>query len=71
MFHPLVLSPQAARAHVAAAGAARRRRTCGPASAEEMSNHFDQLLEQVLRTARIGEFAAGPRSRLELDSPSR
>ena len=63
MFGPLVLSP----ASCPSARRCSRRRaprspcTCGPARAPEMSNHFDQLLEQVLRTARIGEFAAGPR----------
>ena len=41
--------------------APRSRCTCGPARApRRMSNHFDQLLERVLRTARIGEYAAGP-----------
>jgi chromosome partitioning protein len=35
-------------------------------SAEEMSRHFDQLLDRVLRTARIGEYAGTP---LELESP--
>ncbi|MDF2575527.1 MAG: hypothetical protein K0S05_2439, partial [Agromyces sp.] len=33
---------------------------------EEMSRHFDQLLDRVLRTARIGEYAATP---FELESP--
>ena len=35
-------------------------------SAEEMSNHFDQLLERVLRTARIGDFAPGGGAQIEL-----
>jgi hypothetical protein len=34
-------------------------------SAEEMSANFDQLLDRVLRTARIGEYAGTP---LEIDS---
>jgi chromosome partitioning protein len=73
MFGPLVLSPQLPErtSLQQAQGAAKPLHMWPGESAEEMSNHFDQLLERVLRTARIGEYAAGPGSRLELDSPSR
>jgi len=49
-----------------AQGAAKPLHMWPGESAEEMSNHFDQLLDRVLRTARIAEYAGTP---LELESP--
>ena len=69
MFGPLVLSPAAARAHVAAAGAGRREAAAHLARRERRRRwprNFDQLLDRVLRTARIAESAGTP---LELESP--
>jgi chromosome partitioning protein len=68
MFGPLVLSPQLPErtSLQQAQGAAKPLHMWPGESAEEMSSHFDQLLDRVLRTARIGEFAGTP---LELESP--
>ncbi|UOE44851.1 ParA family protein [Agromyces larvae] len=62
MFGPLVLSPQLPErtSLQQAQGAAKPLHMWPGESAEEMSAHFDQLLERVLRTARIGEFAHQP-----------
>jgi chromosome partitioning protein len=59
MFGPLVLSPQLPErtSLQQAQGAAKPLHMWPGESAEEMSANFDQLLERVLRTARIGEFA--------------
>ncbi|WP_127793240.1 ParA family protein [Agromyces sp. LHK192] len=62
MFGPLVLSPQLPErtSLQQAQGAAKPLHMWPGESAEEMSGHFDQLLDRVLRTARIGEYATGP-----------
>lgn len=59
MFGPLVLSPQLPErtSLQQAQGAAKPLHMWPGESAEEMSANFDQLLERVLRTARIGEFS--------------
>jgi chromosome partitioning protein len=59
MFGPLVLSPQLPErtSLQQAQGAARPLHMWPGESAEELSRAFDQLLERVLRTARIGEYA--------------
>lgn len=61
MFGPLVLSPQLPErtSLQQAQGAAKPLHMWPGESAEEMSQHFDQLLDRVLRTARIGEYANG------------
>ena len=68
MFGPLVLSPQLPErtSLQQAQGAAKPLHMWPGESAEEMSRHFDQLLERVLRTARIADYAGTP---LELESP--
>jgi chromosome partitioning protein len=68
MFGPLVLSPQLPErtSLQQAQGAAKPLHMWPGESAEEMSHHFDQLLDRVLRTARIAEYAGTP---LELESP--
>ncbi|WP_394552165.1 ParA family protein [Agromyces sp. MMS24-JH15] len=71
MFGPLVLSPQLPErtSLQQAQGAAKPLHMWPGESAEEMSNHFDQLLERVLRTARIGEFAGtGGQQPFEIES---
>ncbi|MBT2518960.1 ParA family protein [Streptomyces sp. ISL-90] len=67
MFGPLVLSPQLPErtSLQQAQGAAKPLHMWPGESAEEMSANFDQLLDRVLRTARIGEYAGTP---LEIDS---
>ncbi|WP_022890100.1 ParA family protein [Agromyces italicus] len=62
MFGPLVLSPQLPErtSLQQAQGAAKPLHMWPGESAEEMSANFDQLLERVLRTARIGDFAGLP-----------
>ena len=59
MFGPLVLSPQLPErtSLQQAQGAAKPLHTWPGDSAQEMARYFDQLLERVLRTARIGEYA--------------
>lgn len=73
MFGPLVLSPQLPErtSLQQAQGAAKPLHMWPGESAEEMSQHFDQLLDRVLRTARIGEYANGepPAQPLEIESP--
>lgn len=73
MFGPLVLSPQLPErtSLQQAQGAAKPLHMWPGESAEEMSHHFDQLLERVLRTARIADFGGSAPQRLEIDSPSR
>ena len=68
MFGPLVLSPQLPErtSLQQAQGAAKPLHMWPGESAEEMSRHFDQLLDRILRTARIGEYAG---AQYELDSP--
>jgi chromosome partitioning protein len=59
MFGPLVLSPQLPErtSLQQAQGAAKPLHTWPGDSAQEMARYFDQLLDRVLRTARIGEYA--------------
>ncbi|MGX5695381.1 ParA family protein [Agromyces soli] len=59
MFGPLVLSPQLPErtSLQQAQGAAKPLHMWPGESAEEMSANFDQLLDRVLRTARIGDYA--------------
>lgn len=70
MFGPLVLSPQLPErtSLQQAQGAAKPLHMWPGESAEEMSRHFDQLLDRVLRTARIGEYANSPQPRFEVES---
>lgn len=62
MFGPLVLSPQLPErtSLQQAQGAAKPLHMWPGESAEEMSANFDQLLDRVLRTARIGDYAGLP-----------
>ena len=62
MFGPLVLSPQLPErtSLQQAQGAAKPLHVWPGESAQEMARNFDQLLERVMRTARIGEFADDP-----------
>jgi cellulose biosynthesis protein BcsQ len=74
MFGPLVLSPQLPErtSLQQAQGAAKPLHMWPGESAEEMSAHFDQLLDRVLRTANIAEYVNGdpaPEPR-ELESPA-
>ncbi|MWB98378.1 AAA family ATPase [Agromyces seonyuensis] len=59
MFGPLVLSPQLPErtSLQQAQGAAKPLHMWPGESAEEMARNFDQLLDRVLRTARVGEYA--------------
>jgi chromosome partitioning protein len=59
MFGPLVLSPQLPErtSLQQAQGAAKPLHVWPGESAQEMARNFDQLLERVMRTARLGEFA--------------
>ncbi len=59
MFGPLVLSPQLPErtSLQQAQGAAKPLHVWPGESAQEMAHNFDLLLERVLRTARIGEYA--------------
>ena len=43
-----------------AQGAAKPLHTWPGDSAQEMAHYFDQLLDRVLRTARIGEYEETP-----------
>lgn len=74
MFGPLVLSPQLPErtSLQQAQGAAKPLHMWPGESAEEMSEHFDQLLDRVLRTARIGDYANGdaPAEPLALEKPA-
>ena len=62
MFGPLVLSPQLPErtSLQQAQGAAKPLHVWPGESAQEMARNFDQLLERVMRTARIGDFANEP-----------
>ena len=62
MFGPLVLSPQLPErtSLQQAQGAAKPLHVWPGESAQEMARNFDQLLERVMRTARIGDFADEP-----------
>jgi hypothetical protein len=73
MFGPLVLSPQLPErtSLQQAQGAAKPLHMWPGESAEEMSNHFDHLLERVLRAARIGDVAHGGSPQIQLDAPQR
>ena len=59
MFGPLVLAPQLPErtSLQQAQGAAKPLHIWPGESAQEMARMFDQLLERVLRTGRVGEFA--------------
>jgi cellulose biosynthesis protein BcsQ len=59
MFGPLVLSPQLPErtSLQQAQGAAKPLHVWPGESAQEMAHNFDQLLDRVMRTARIGEYA--------------
>ncbi|MET0975554.1 MAG: ParA family protein [Leifsonia sp.] len=59
MFGPLVLSPQLPErtSLQQAQGAGQPLHAWPGDSAQEMARYFDQLLDRVLRTARIGEYA--------------
>jgi chromosome partitioning protein len=73
MFGPLVLSPQLPErtSLQQAQGAAKPLHMWPGESAEEMSQHFDQLLDRVLRTARIAEYANGDPAEPALEVESR
>lgn len=60
IFGPLVLAPQLPErtSLQQAQGAAKPLHVWPGESAQEMAGHFDQLLEHVMRTARMGEYAA-------------
>jgi chromosome partitioning protein len=62
MFGPLVLTPQLPErtSLQQAQGAAKPLHIWPGESAQEMALYFDQLLDRVLRTARIGEYADLP-----------
>jgi cellulose biosynthesis protein BcsQ len=62
MFGPLVLSPQLPErtSLQQAQGAAKPLHVWPGDSAQEMARYFDQLLERILRTGRIGEYAEQP-----------
>jgi hypothetical protein len=59
MFGPLVLSPHLPErtSLQQAQGAAKPLHMWPGESAQEMAHYFDQLLERVMRAARIGEYA--------------
>jgi cellulose biosynthesis protein BcsQ len=61
MFGPLVLSPQLPErtSLQQAQGAAKPLHVWPGESAQELAGMFDQLLERVLRTGRVGEYATG------------
>lgn len=61
MFGPLVLQPQLPErtSLQQAQGAAKPLHVWPGESAQELARMFDQLLERVLRTGRVGEFATG------------
>jgi cellulose biosynthesis protein BcsQ len=62
MFGPLVLSPQLPErtSLQQAQGAAKPLHVWPGESAQELAGMFDQLLERILRTGRVGEYATGP-----------
>ena len=59
MFGPLVLAPQLPErtSLQQAQGAAKPLHVWPGESSQEMARNFDQLLDRVMRTARIGEYA--------------
>jgi chromosome partitioning protein len=59
MFGPLILSPQLPErtSLQQAQGAAKPLHIWPGESAQEMAHNFDQLLERIMRTAKMGEFA--------------
>jgi cellulose biosynthesis protein BcsQ len=59
MFGPLILNPQLPErtSLQQAQGAAKPLHIWPGESAQEMAHNFDQLLERVMRTAKMGEFA--------------
>jgi len=61
MFGPLVLTPHLPErtSLQQAQGAAKPLHVWPGESAQELARMFDQLLERVLRTGRVGEFATG------------
>ncbi len=61
MFGPLVLQPQLPErtSLQQAQGAAKPLHVWPGESAQELARMFDQLLERVMRTGRVGEFATG------------
>ena len=61
MFGPLVLSPQLPErtSLQQAQGAAKPLHVWPGESAQELAGMFDQLLERVLRTGRVGEYGTG------------
>ena len=61
MFGPLVLSPHLPErtSLQQAQGAAKPLHVWPGESAQELARMFDQLLDRVLRTGRVGEFATG------------
>ncbi|MDQ1512253.1 MAG: chromosome partitioning protein [Microbacteriaceae bacterium] len=61
MFGPLVLSPQLPErtSLQQAQGAAKPLHVWPGESAQELAGMFDQLLERILRTGRVGEYATG------------
>lgn len=61
MFGPLVLSPQLPErtSLQQAQGAAKPLHVWPGESAQELAGMFDQLLDRVLRTGRVGEYATG------------
>jgi cellulose biosynthesis protein BcsQ len=62
MFGPLVLSPQLPErtSLQQAQGAAKPLHVWPGESAQELAGMFDQLLERILRTGRVGEYAMVP-----------
>ena len=62
MFGPLVLSPQLPErtSLQQAQGAAKPLHVWPGESAQELAGMFDQLLERILRTGRVGEYAMAP-----------
>ena len=59
MFGPLVLSPQLPErtSLQQAQGAAKPLHVWPGESAEEMAHNFDQLLDRIMRTAKIGDYS--------------
>lgn len=59
MFGPLVMAPQLPErtSLQQAQGAAKPLHVWPGESAQEMAHNFDQLLDRIMRTARIGEYA--------------
>lgn len=64
MFGPLVLTPHLPErtSMQQAQGAAKPVHLWPGASAEELAEHFDKLIERIMRTGRLGRYAALDRS---------